>query len=284
MRERMITVVFGITLLVIVLLFYTTILFNIAIAAVAVLAVIEIYSSTVKGKSTGFFVISLAFAAAVPFLSYLKFQNSAVVAGFVFMLALFLYMLYGHRKLPLSQMATTAFMELLVLISMGSFIAIRDTFKSSGRLADVGLFYIALVFATAWMTDVGGYLFGRLFGRHKMSPQISPKKTVEGAVGGVLLSVISAVLLLYIYSMYLSFAGVHASYNYAAVILLTLVCALLSIAGDLTASLLKRENGIKDFGNILPGHGGILDRFDSILFVSPLICFWITTFPLVKLY
>jgi phosphatidate cytidylyltransferase len=87
--------------------------------------------------------------------------------------------------------------------------------------------------------------------------------------------------LLWGYSEYLHAFDIHASFNYVSVILLALCCAVVSIIGDLSMSLIKRENGIKDYGKILPGHGGVLDRFDSLIFVTPLILGWVYFFPIV---
>jgi phosphatidate cytidylyltransferase len=283
MKQRMITVVYGIALLLIILLLYKTVVFNTAIAAVTVIAVYEIFSATKNLRNKGLTAVCFIFAAALPFLNYLKLKDAAVIAYFAFMLALFSIMLKKHKTLRLEQMSLCFMMTLLVTASMSCFIFLRDEYLFSGRLKDLALFYIALVFITAWITDVGGYVFGRLFGRHKMSPSVSPRKTVEGAVGGVLLTVLISVLALWGYSAYLSANGVQANYNYGSLIILSILCALISIIGDLSASLIKRENNIKDFGNILPGHGGILDRFDSIIFVAPLILVWVRLFPILSL-
>jgi phosphatidate cytidylyltransferase len=281
MKQRMTTVVYGITLLLIILFFYKTIILNIAIAAVTVVAVYEIFAATKNIRNTGLMAICMIFAAVVPFIDCLKFKEAAVITCFAFMLALFLFMLFRHEDLRLEQMSVCFMMTLLITASMSCIVYLRDYFLVDGRLKDVALFYIALVFIGAWITDAGGYIFGSLFGRHKLSPRISPKKTVEGAVGGVAMTVLVSVGALWCYGFYLSYCGVSARYDYVSIIILSLLCAVISIVGDLSASLIKRENGIKDFGKILPGHGGVLDRFDSILFVAPLIFVWVKFFPIV---
>lgn len=280
MKQRMITVVFGITLLLIILLFYKTILLNIGIAVVAVLAVQEICSAEKITDAKGLMGICFVFAAFLPFLDYIGYKETVFLAFFAFLLALFIYMLYSHDRVKLGQMAVAFMMTLLATASLSCIVFMRDYFAAGPR--DEALFYIALVFISAWVTDGGGYIFGRLFGKHKLSPTISPKKTVEGAVGGVVLAVPACAAALWGYGGYLSLFGQHALYNYGSVIVLALFCAAVSIVGDLCASLLKRENGIKDFGRILPGHGGVMDRFDSILFVAPLILLWARNFPIVS--
>jgi phosphatidate cytidylyltransferase len=273
--------VFGIALLLIVLFFYKTFVFNATIALVTVFLVYEIFAATKNTHNTGLISICIIFAAVFPFLSYIKYRDTVIIAYFSFMLAMFIFMLLRHNTLRLEQMSLCFMMTLLTTVSMSCIIYLRDEFLNN-ELKDVALFYIAFVFIAAWITDAGGYIFGRLFGRHKLSPSISPKKTVEGAVGGIVLTVVVSVLSLWCYSVYLSSSDIHAEYYYGSIVLLALLCAAVSIVGDLSASLIKRENKIKDFGKVLPGHGGMLDRFDSILFVAPLIFIWVRIFPLVS--
>ncbi len=124
-----------------------------------------------------------------------------------------------------------------------------------------GGFYFPLIFFGAWVTDTFAYFAGVFFGKHKLIPEVSPKKTVEGAVGGTAFCVISFIL----YGIFRE----GASLIFLA--LLGLVAAVVSQLGDLSASLIKRHYGIKDYGKLFPGHGGVLDRFDSILAVSTLL-------------
>lgn len=136
------------------------------------------------------------------------------------------------------------------------------------RIAPDGFFLVWLIFLSAWGCDTLAYCAGRLFGRHKMTPVLSPHKTVEGAVGGT----VGAALLGFLFSMV--FADELALKN--PVLACTLACgigAVISQIGDLTASGIKRNHGIKDYGHLIPGHGGIMDRFDSVIFTAPAIYF-----------
>lgn len=119
--------------------------------------------------------------------------------------------------------------------------------------------YIWLVFIIAWGTDTFAYVFGMLFGKHKLCPSLSPKKTIEGSIGGIL----GSLGLTYLYVNYLQLE------SYWLFLLIAIIGSVVAQIGDLTASKIKRVTGIKDFGFIMPGHGGILDRFDSILFIAP---------------
>ncbi len=131
-----------------------------------------------------------------------------------------------------------------------------------------GAFLVWLIFLCSWGCDTCAYCAGMLFGKHKMSPILSPKKTIEGAVGGVA----GAALLGAIYALavgrYLQSGG-----HVAGFALICAVGALLSMVGDLAASAIKRNVQIKDYGTLIPGHGGILDRFDSVIFTAPIIYF-----------
>jgi phosphatidate cytidylyltransferase len=129
-----------------------------------------------------------------------------------------------------------------------------------------GAYLYLLVFIGAWVTDTFAYFTGRLLGKHKLIPEISPKKTVEGAIGGTLFCMGA-------FPLYGLIVGklFAVTPNYLVLVLFGLVAAVVSQLGDLIASLIKREHGIKDYGCVFPGHGGVLDRFDSILALSPVL-------------
>lgn len=137
------------------------------------------------------------------------------------------------------------------------------------RMGDNGAYTVWLIFLCSWGSDTCAYLAGVAFGKHKMAPVLSPKKSIEGAVGGVVgAAVLGAV--------YAAIFFVHIDFKINPVIVFSLICAvgaLISMVGDLAASAIKRNHNIKDYGNIIPGHGGIMDRFDSVIYVAPII--WI---------
>jgi phosphatidate cytidylyltransferase len=128
--------------------------------------------------------------------------------------------------------------------------------------------YVWLVYIIAFGSDTFAYFSGKLFGKHKLYPEVSPNKTIEGAIGGI----IGCTILSLIFFDYLRIN------KYIYIIIFSVSASVFSMAGDLTASKIKRENGIKDFGNMLPGHGGILDRFDSVLFVAPTVYYFVQHF------
>ena len=135
------------------------------------------------------------------------------------------------------------------------------------RQLDQGIYLVWLVFMSSWICDIFAYCVGMLFGKHKLAPVLSPKKSIEGAVGGVVFSAIFGGVYGFVISSYVS-----AQFS------MTVACAVVSAfgavvsqIGDLSASAIKRGFGIKDYGHLIPGHGGILDRFDSVIFAAPMV-------------
>ncbi len=152
-----------------------------------------------------------------------------------------------------------------VPVMMGCIIQLREL--------PYGIYLVWLIFISSWITDSCAYLAGRAFGRHKLAPILSPKKTIEGAVGGLL----GAGLVALIYGLVLQF-GVHITLPgryripiVLVVLVVSVVGGVISMLGDLAASGIKRNYDCKDYGNLIPGHGGILDRFDSVIFTAPVI-------------
>lgn len=127
---------------------------------------------------------------------------------------------------------------------------------------EAGISYIILALVIVWVTDSGAYFTGRKFGKRKLWPEISPNKTIEGFVGGIVLAVIGAVIMQLITPF---------DVTWLMLIIVVVVSSIFGQMGDLVESAIKRHYGVKDSGSILPGHGGILDRFDSLLFVLPLL-------------
>ena len=158
--------------------------------------------------------------------------------------------------------------EQIMLAFFGLFyVAFMLSYVYQIRMLPQGAFLVWLVFICSWGCDTCAYCVGMLFGKHKMAPKLSPKKSVEGAVGGVVGAALLGVL--YAFAMNRFVPGAEAdALQYA---ILCAVGALISMVGDLAASAIKRNHDIKDYGNLIPGHGGILDRFDSVIFTAPII-------------
>ena len=143
------------------------------------------------------------------------------------------------------------------------------------RQGEYGLLYVVLGIAAAWISDVGAFCAGKLFGKHKLCPQVSPKKTVEGVVGGFFLNLLFMLLVGVLAPVIYGDARV----SFLSLVLLAAGGTAISILGDLSFSLVKRGCGIKDFGKVIPGHGGILDRFDGVIFTAPYTYFLLSVLP-----
>lgn len=143
-------------------------------------------------------------------------------------------------------------------------------------MMNLGRFVILIPFAVAFLSDAGAYFVGLKFGRHKLAPVVSPNKTIEGALGGVAAAMVAMVL----YALVLSLLKFRVSYGLA--LLYGLLGSLAGIFGDLCFSVIKRQTGIKDYGNLIPGHGGALDRFDSLVLVAPLMEALLLLLPMVS--
>lgn len=157
--------------------------------------------------------------------------------------------------------ATTIFGFIYVGVFF-SFIVAVDNLK-------YGNYFVWLIFIASWICDTAAYYSGKLLGKKKLCPRLSPKKTIEGSIGGIIGSIISCTL----FGIFSTYKGVPLSiYHYAVI---GLFCGILSQFGDLFASSIKRHAGVKDYGNLIPGHGGILDRFDSILFSAVVVYYYL---------
>jgi len=169
----------------------------------------------------------------------------------------------GPAGKPLSSVAITVFG--VMYAGLFSYIyALRYHDYAVGAAAGTALVFLPVLLT--WATDVGAYTFGRTFGKKKLIPSVSPGKTVEGAVGGLGLAIV--ICLLYVRFILMPYAQLGLTIQGA--VLFAIVVSVAAQTGDLAESLLKREAGVKDSSRILPGHGGILDRFDSLLFVMPI--------------
>lgn len=186
---------------------------------------------------------------------------------FVYMVYLMIVSVFSGDRFTITDASMTFMTAFYILFGFSSIIILRDL--------EYGAFLYMLAFIIPWATDTFAYFFGVAFGKHKLIESVSPKKTVEGSLAGT----ISATLITVIYGC---IVGAFNSFNpnYIALIIVGTVCSVVSQCGDLIASLIKRKYNIKDYGRILPGHGGILDRFDSILPTAPFMLVFFVSSPL----
>lgn len=275
MKQRLLTSAVGLVLLFVVLFCFHTWIFHIAISLVAGLAVLEVLQTIGYTKHKMLVTISLVFTFAVSFFRVPSFYVVSRLVILGYLIALFGLLLRRHETIRFEEIGVTFAVSLLIPFALSSLIYIRDEFPQDG------LFFVMLVFAGAWFADAGGYFIGRFFGKHKLSPTISPKKTVEGAIGGIAFNLVFFLLMGICYYFYQKAMGVTVVVYYWQLALLGVILAVVGMLGDLSASLIKRQCGVKDFGTIFPGHGGVMDRFDSVLFVAPCLYVLLQIMPLV---
>lgn len=170
-------------------------------------------------------------------------------------------MVFLHGRVSSKRLMSAAFATIVIAVLMSSLFMIRKRFDS---------YSVLLPFVCAWLTDTGAYFTGKLIGKHKLAPNVSPKKTIEGSVGGIILSCIGCAAYIYI-MVFTQAGGVPREMITAKFVLIGFVGSILSQIGDLAASCIKRDCSKKDYGTLLPGHGGLLDRFDSVLFAAPFV-------------
>lgn len=277
MKQRVITAVVLLALLAVVVWQINTPVLVLVIAFLAAVAANEIMRCA-KVENTFIRVVATGYAACVPFFASAKaltpWVSEAVwgkvigaVPGVVYLIALvvvlLLAMLKGYAYTTFEDVAVSVFAGALVPFGFSVFIRLRDMFQ----IEQFGIYLIFYGLICALATDSGAQLAGMAFGKHKMSPNISPKKTVEGAIGGLIFSLILNGVAIILYNRLADFK----MDEFAVTVLLAacLPVSFLGMMGDLSASVLKRNFGVKDFGKIFPGHGGVMDRFDSSMFTLP---------------
>ena len=278
MKTRIISALVGLVILFVVIMNFDTVFLNFAVSAVIVIAIDELLGASKLKGNKPLCIASYIFGAVLPFLKIDIFRGKISFIIFAFIFAVMLIMLRYHTKLNIVSVGFATAGAIAVAISGSCLIYMRDLYGKS-----VGLYAILVILAGAWMSDTGAYFSGVFFGKHKMAPLISPKKTIEGAVGGLIVCTISEVLFSWLYLLLLAHFGIAAQVNYLSLALLSPFISLVSIVGDLSASIIKRQSGIKDFGKIMPGHGGVLDRFDSVLMVIPVVYIIFDIHPLITI-
>ena len=265
MIKRILTAVVAIPVVVLMLWLHNTIVTLAAMTLVCVLAVGEVLLATKYFSNKGIAAVCMIFVAIMPsFLCFDVLYPYVPVLAFVFLLVMFSIMLSDHETVKFQEVALMSFVSFLVPLSISTIVFLQEKF-------DFGVYYMVLVLLIAWISDAGAYFIGSAFGKHKMAPKISPKKSWEGFFGGLVTAIISVIVVGFGYPWIDELINGTASFtvNMPFLILLAIIGTILGVIGDFSASLLKRQCMVKDFGSILPGHGGIMDRFDSVLFVAP---------------
>lgn len=242
---------------------------NIVLAGISALSLHELVKAIGFEKKLFISIPAIATAAIVPFVVQ---SSTTFLVLCLYTAVFFISLLMHHQTVSFNQLAVVYSMVIIIPLALRTLVDLRTLGGGNG------MFYVLIAILAAWVADAGAYFTGTLFGKHKLSPGISEKKTVEGAIGGFVVNIVVMLFCGYLYAVI--FNGGEKSVNYIMLAVIGFVAGFTSILGDLSFSLIKRSCHIKDYGNVIPGHGGILDRFDSVIFTAPAIFLLLSYFPL----
>lgn len=263
MKIRIITALLGLLVVIPVLWFSNTVILEIFISLISILGVYEVIRCIGQHKNLFILIPCMIFSGFYPFcvriLSESKLGVSQIELYVIVSVSLTLWIMgfsvFSKGKLPVEAASLIFFMTMYITFGFSGIVSARNL--------EHGQYLYLLILIAAWIPDTGAYFVGVKFGKHKLIPDVSPKKTVEGAFGGVF----TCMLVFAIYTFIVN-KVFDAGLNIVLMLIASVILTVVSMIGDLVASLIKRRYKIKDYGKLLPGHGGIMDRFDSVLAVS----------------
>ena len=267
MVGRILVALVGVPLLIAILLFCPVVVLPVAFGLLGGIGAYELLRATGAVKQIRMIVYSILLALCVPFWYYFGCQTLWAVGGlFLFLLLLFGEAIASRQETKAEEIALCFFAGLVIPMMLSVFVLMSDA--PHARL------YLLLPFVSAFTSDAFALFAGMSLGRHKLAPVLSPKKTVEGSIGGFL----GAMVCCLIYGLVVQYA-LPVQANLLALALYGLLASLVSQMGDLSFSYVKREYGIKDYGKLFREHGGVLDRFDSVIFCAPLTFLLMNVIP-----
>lgn len=279
MLKRIISAIVGIVVGVTVLLIDNKFLYIAVLTLIGSVGVWELIHAVKCEKHKLLTWTCVGFSAFVPSLLTLSMEfelkHNIIVFSFVgFVFILLLIMLLNHKTVRLEHIAMCGCAATIIPASLSCIVYVRyiSWYAEGGFFP--GVFMVVYLLFCAWFGDSGAFFVGTFLGKHKLCPNISPKKTVEGFLGGVLTVGIVTAVQCAVYNellLRLPFAPEGFRMNYFVLVPIGMLASIAGVLGDLTASVIKRQYDVKDFGNLMPGHGGVLDRFDSVLFVAPFL-------------
>ena len=278
MKTRVITAVVGLALLAVVLAFFNTILFDLVLSAVCLIAIHEVFSAMGFGKKQWYL-----YAVAVPFTLLVMLTTSdaaralVLPVSFLVLLVLNICQITHVQTLDFGKLAGYVYFSGVIIFCFYSLIHLKRMLPFEQYHYDA-VYFILLTLCFAWGGDTAAYFAGRAFGKHKLAPVVSPHKTVEGAVGGVLGSILAGILLTCVYAALSS--GYHVisvqmrTTHYEVLLLMGAIASVLGILGDLFASAVKRQAGIKDYGTISPATAAFWTVLTALCSLRPLWPSW----------
>lgn len=280
MKTRIISAVIGIPLVVLAFIFhrYFPLCINIICALSSLICSVELLNAKSLTKDYIISIPCMMFSALMPMLVVTELWQWLV---YLFVFYLFSLLIVKNKKYN--------FNDIAYLVTAIGLSTVGFTTLVATTLIEVtgSSFLVVLCVATAWIADAGAYFIGSAFGKHKLCPNVSPKKTVEGAIGGIIFGILGAICVAIVYDSFIfpatwthGFGHGGVFVDFGGVVVIGALSTITSMVGDLTFSLIKRSCNVKDYGNIIPGHGGILDRCDSIIMTAPLLFLFAQIWPL----
>ena len=249
------------------------IVYPIVLSLLALMAIFELLRVLGAEKNLAVAIPSYLLALALPIAAYFATEDLtayfliATIVVYVFLLYILILSVFSRGKMGFSRVARIFASVTYVVLAFAALSAIR--------YIENGEFCFGMVFIASWVSDVFAFLVGILIGKHKLIPEISPKKTVEGFIGGIFFATVAMLL----YGLLIDLFVADMTVNYIVLGVMGVILSILSQLGDLIASTVKREEGVKDYGSLLPGHGGIMDRFDSVFAIAVLALIICVLFP-----
>lgn len=255
--KRVITGLLGFPIVVIILVFGNKYVVDIGFAIIAAMSLHE-YFNAFKGKAHPVIWMGYVAAALIALIHVIPVEYAITIVSILIptgILLLFLHIILTNMKITIVDIAITFFGICYIPLFL-MFIPLLNGLQE-------GKFLIWYIISSAWGTDIFAYIAGKYFGKHKFS-KISPNKTMEGCIGGILGAILVGLLFTWIFNTYFAM-----QFSYLLVAGISIILSIIGQLGDFSASSIKRYVGIKDFSNLIPGHGGMLDRIDSIIFIAP---------------
>lgn len=269
MKLRIIASAFLVPALLAILFAAPKILTALLFSVLCAFAAYELLRNTELVRHVRLTAYSMIFAFVIPLWSFYGMRPVWGKLGvLLFFVLMFVEMMLSHIKLRFEKIAVCVFAGLVLPCLLSSVVRIHAAVN--------GRYFVLVPFVVGFLSDTGAYFIGCRFGKRKLAPVISPNKSVEGVIGGVAFAVVGMV----IYGLIMQF-GFHFHVNFLYTVVYGVLGTACGVFGDLCFSVIKRQTGLKDYGNLIPGHGGVLDRFDSMMVVGPAVELMLELLPMV---
>lgn len=270
MKTRILTAAVGLPAILVIILFLPPVFLTGMTAIITACCAYELMHAVCPPEKKRIYIYPSAAAAALPIGTYLGFgQRFFMLIAFLAMFCMFFEAVLSYKKAD-----SVSVLQILTALFGGVIIPYFLSVLVGLKVMDNGRFYVLLVCVTTMVSDSGAYFVGVFLGKHKGVLAVSPNKSLEGFIG----SIVTVLIGMQVYGLVLKF-GCGLDVDFLRLIVYSVLGNIATQLGDLAFSLVKREHGIKDYGNLIPGHGGMMDRFDSMVFAAPVIYMLVSTIP-----